>query len=508
MTADICILVEGTYPYVPGGVSAWIQALIRNLPQFTFCVVYVGSLPEARGKQVYQLPENVVEFREFFIHDTQWTRHEHAPKHDQALWSALREFHLHRPAGSATAATSIGRDVCRRVPNDITPYDLLYAPQSWQMIVDLYTERAADCAFMDYFWTFRFTHLPILNLLQAEIPKASVYHAISAGYNALLGCLAKIRYGAPLLMTEHGIYTRERDIEIAQLDWIRGIPQSQFVLSSTPGYLQQWWSNMFRFMATFSYELSDRVISITAANQQYQLHNGADPDKMMVIPNGVDVERLSVSPPKHVHSGDRFVVGFVGRVVGIKDVKTFVRAIKIAAAAIPNVQAFIVGPEGEEAEYAAQCHALVERLGLSTVIQFTGPQDVREYYKQMDVLVLTSLSEAQPLVILEAYCFGVPVVATEVGACRELLEGITVEDRALGPSGLITPPAHPRATADALLQLWQDERLWSRMSKAGYERVRRFYRQEDLYAAYNNLYRRFIQLSPVVSEGRWATWPA
>jgi len=500
MTADVCILVEGTYPYVSGGVSAWIQSLIGNLPQYTFCVVHVGSLPEARGKQLYQFPDNVIEFREVFIHDTRWTHGEHTPRCDRALWSSLRDFHHNRAAGTSSGDAAIGRDVCRRVPEEIKAFDLLFATQTWEMLTELYTARAADSSFMDYFWTFRITHLPMLNLLQAEIPSARVYHAISAGYNALLGGLAKIRYGAPLLMTEHGIYTRERDIEIAQLDWVRAAPRSDYVLSSTPGYFQQWWSKMFRFIAKFSYELSDRVISITAANQQYELSNGADPDKMMVIPNGVDVEGLSAMPPKDARSNGRFVIGFVGRIVGIKDVKTFVRAIKIASAAIPDLLVFVVGPEGEEAEYAAQCHALVETLGLSAVIQFTGPQDVREYYRQMDVLVLTSLSEGQPLVILEAYCLGVPAIATDVGACRELLEGTTPEDVALGPSGLITPPAHPQATADALIKLWRDEELRARMSRAGYQRVRRFYRQENLYAAYDRLYRLFTQISPVAAH--------
>jgi len=500
MTADVCVLVEGTYPYVSGGVSNWIHSLIGNLPQFTFSVVYLGSRPEQQRELVYTLPENVVEFRELFIHDTNWTRYKHPPRHDPALWSALREYHHAQAAGSGSSHTDISRQLCAHIPGASSSFDLFFAPQSWDMIVDLYSAHAAHCSFVDYFWTFRFTHLPILYLLEVDIPRARVYHAISAGYNALLGGLAKIRTGAPLLLTEHGIYTREREIEIAQLDWIQGQQQSGHAVSAMPGYFHRWWVDMFRYLTTFSYDLSDRVISITEANQHYQLQNGADPEKMMVIPNGIDIERLSMVRAESRGTTDRFVVGFVGRVVGIKDLKTFVRAIKIASAVIPDLVTYIVGPEGEDPEYATQCHQLVETLGLSDTIEFTGPRDVCDYYRLIDVLVLTSLSEAQPLVILEANCAGIPVIATDVGACRELLLGITAEDQALGASGLITPPAHPQATADALIRLWRDGSLRAHMSRAGQERVRRFYRQETLYAAYEDLYQRYMYVSPTPSE--------
>ncbi len=500
MIADVCVLVEGTYPYVAGGVSSWIHTLIRNLPQFTFSVVYLGSTPEQRGERHYELPENVIDFRELFIHDTKWTIARRAPRYDPELWTALRDFHLTGATGKPSSYATMCRLLCENMPGTISAFDLFSAKQSWDMIVKMYALRAADFPFMDYFWTFRLTHLPILYLLEAEIPKARVYHTLSAGYNALLGAFAKIRSGAPLLMTEHGIYTRERDIEIAQLDWIRSPHQSEHIVSATPGYFQRWWGEMFRYITHLSYELSDRVISITAANQRFQLQNGAEPEKMLVIPNGIDVEHLRGVRTASRADTDRFTIGFVGRVVGIKDVKTFIRAIKIASTVIPNLLAWIVGPEGEEPDYAAQCHELVETLGLTELIAFTGPQDVREYYSQMDVLVLTSLSEAQPLVILEANCAGVPAIAPDVGACRELLYGITPDDQALGPSGVITPPAHPRATADALVQLWRDDALRARMSTAGAERVRRYYGQESLFAAYGDLYQQYIDMSPVEAE--------
>jgi glycosyltransferase involved in cell wall biosynthesis len=111
-----------------------------------------------------------------------------------------------------------------------------------------------------------------------------------------------------------------------------------------------------------------------------------------------------------------------------------------------------------------------------------------DYYPRIDVVVLTSLSEAQPYVILEANAAGVPVVATDVGACREMLEGRSPEDRRLGPSGLLTGVSHPEQTAEAVLQLLGEPRLWRAMSEAGRARVARFYDQSDLISQYLNLY--------------------
>jgi len=101
---------------------------------------------------------------------------------------------------------------------------------------------------------------------------------------------------------------------------------------------------------------------------------------------------------------------------------------------------------------------------------------------------LTSLREAQPLALLEAHACALPAVATDVGACREILEGGVPEDRAMGPSGIVTPVADPEGTARALIELGQDARRRERMGEAGLRRVARFYRKADTFAAYRRLY--------------------
>ena len=574
--ADICLIVEGAYPYVTGGVSSWIQSLVTNLPHVNFAIMYIGSIPDPQRKAVYKMPGNVIEFREVFISDINRVR-----KHKRTTYatSAWHEFYaLHE-------AIAVGKpyDAHRLLPilrqpgfAGLSASDLFHARESWELVVKLYELYASEQSFVDFLWTFRFTYLTIFSIFEATLPQAHVYHAVSTGFSGLLGSLGKIRTGHPFLVTEHGLYTREREIEIIHSTWMGQPASSHRIDKRRMGFFQQWWFNMFLFMEKLCYDSADAIISITGVNQSYQLKRGADPQKLQLIPNGINIQQLAhlrqqetqaeaqevdfaelsaieavatrelhsiphdlsiqqlahlrqredqiwdrttlvsvnrVVPEKlqfrqkrldvqqtmdlplqenHALGSDSFLVGFVGRVVPIKDVKTFIRALKIASQIIPNLQAYLVGPTEEDLEYFQECQQLVKMLDLASVLRFTGSADVKKYYSQIDVLVLTSLSEGQPLVILEGNCAGVPVVATDVGACRELLMGISPEDQALGASGLITPVASPQETAEAIVQLWRDEDLRLRMRRAGQERTQRYYRQEQLYSSYTKLYQRYL----------------
>src|SRR5205823_2840531 len=135
------------------------------------------------------------------------------------------------------------------------------------------------------------------------------------------------------------------------------------------------------------------------------------------------------SPPAKPSAGPRPVIGFIGRVVPIKDVKTFIRAMKAIVAERPEVEGWIVGPTSEDEAYATECRQLVSALGLDRNVKFLGFRAPEEILPQLGLLALTSMSEALPLVVLEAFASGLPVLTTDVGACREMVEGRTPEDR-------------------------------------------------------------------------------
>ena len=67
--ADICLLVEGTYPFVPGGVSSWVHDIILGHPDLKFSVVNIGSHPEAYGAPRFKMPENAVALHRVFCQE-------------------------------------------------------------------------------------------------------------------------------------------------------------------------------------------------------------------------------------------------------------------------------------------------------------------------------------------------------------------------------------------------------------------------------------------------------
>ena len=147
-----------------------------------------------------------------------------------------------------------------------------------------------------------------------------------------------------------------------------------------------------------------------------------------------------------------------------------------------------MGPQEEDPVYADECRALVANLDLQENVKFLGFQKVEDIFRQIGLLVLTSISEALPLVILEGYASGVPAVATDVGACRELIEGGCPADQALGRSGDVVPIANPEAVARAALPLLQDEGAWRSARQAAVQRVETYYTQTGMLENYGRLY--------------------
>ena len=494
--ADVCLILEGTYPFVTGGVSTWVHDLILGMPERTFSVVHISASRQEEMKVRYELPPNVVAFVECFVHDAVvhtdrcpgWS-----PWAARRLRRAIEEFHrspmdLKKPPfEEMMRACSVAGE---RVLNT---RDLLLSGKSWRYLLSRYEERHTAGSFIDYFWTWRAIHMPIFQILNAEIPPAKLYHLVSTGYAGMAGVVAKLRTGRPLVLSEHGIYVKERKIEINRADWIYTEPEKIVKVKTRPGILKEFWINNFLILGKLCYEYCDQIITLFQGNQEIQKEFGAPTDRLKIIPNGVKTKVFG--PLRHVERPSDGVsrVGFIGRVVPIKDVKCFIKACKLCADKLPGVEFLILGPTDEDPQYFSECQTLVEMLGMQDQITFYGPVDVKEYYPRLDVSVLTSISEGQPLIILEASCSGVPTVATGVGSCAELLLGRTEEDKALGPSGMITNIGRPDETGEALIKLLTDEPLRQGMIEAGFERIERYYRQDKVISDYETIYDKWIE---------------
>jgi glycosyltransferase involved in cell wall biosynthesis len=121
-------------------------------------------------------------------------------------------------------------------------------------------------------------------------------------------------------------------------------------------------------------------------------------------------------------------------------------------------------------------------------VKFLGFQKIEDVLPKAGVLVLSSISEGLPLVLLEGFAAGVPAVATDVGSCRQLMHGLPGEDAAIGAAGRIIGIADPEALAAAALELLGNPAAWREAQAAGIARVERYYSQERLFAEYRALY--------------------
>ena len=292
--------------------------------------------------------------------------------------------------------------------------------------------------------------------------------------------------GRPAAITEHGIYTNERRIDLTMAEWIPDSIALSLGRIDDRVDLRQFWIRTFEAYAKLCYRACTRITTLYGENQSFQTTLGAPRVKLEVIPNGIHMEKFAGL--KRL-PGRRPTVALIGRVVPIKDIKTYIAAIGKLKAAIPDVRALLLGPTDEDPDYHEQCMQLVRELGLEETLEFTGKVNIADYLPEIDVMALTSISEAQPLVLLEAGAAAIPCVTTDVGSCREIIEGLPEESPRLGSAGRVVRPMDVEATAAALRELLGDADLRRACGEVLRERVRLYFTSGASSARYAALYR-------------------
>jgi len=488
--ADICIIVEGCYPYVPGGVSSWIDWLIRSQPQSAFSVVSLWPKP-LETKSRYAPPDNLVRFDHLYLQDfgaPPRTPDGLSPDATRHLAASLTEL---MTKGGLSALAAVMEEL-KSLRRKVALEKFFNSRDAWRIVQDMYAREMPNGSFIDYFWAWRALSSGLFAVLEAELPQARVYHTISTGYAGLLAARARLETGRPSVLTEHGIYTNERRIELLMATWVADTIDKGHALDDPRFDLRDMWVRAFEAYARTCYETATRVVALYRDNQDPQRNLGALPDQLAVIANGIDLQRFAKLKP--AGDQDRPTIALIGRVVPIKDVKSFVEAVRLLAPRVPNLRAWIVGPTDEDVAYHAECRALVEELKLGATVEFTGPVNILDYLERIHVMVLTSLSESQPLVVLEAGAAGIPFIATDVGSCREIIEGRADEVPALGVGGAITHLAAPEEIADAAEVLLKDPAARRKAGNALKARVAAYYTSERASAAYRELYGRMVEM--------------
>ena len=418
--ADIALLLEGTFPFVSGGVSSWVHQLIQGFPEYRFACMFLGSRAEDYGDPRYALPDNVVHVETHYLHDSH-AASAATPHHQrtQTPWRAwpifMRALRQSAQPGRVAARRSQTSSPALLGQDGIDEHQFLHSRESWDYITEQYREHCTDPSFVDYFWTVRSMHQPIWQLqrIADNLIPVKLLHTVSTGYAGFLGALLKQRTGRPLLLSEHGIYTKERKIDLLQSDWLA---DNRDVFQQDPtqiSYFRDLWIRFFSSLGRMCYgsvrpdrgavrgqpATPDRGRRAAGQNPQHPQRHRSRNDSRLLRNGRLRSRRCSC---------------LIGRVVPIKDVKTFVRAMRIVVNRLPEAEAWIAGPKTRTRNTPTSA-GLSSSLGLADKVQFLGLQKM-ELLPKIGVTVLSSISEGLPLVFWNPWP-PASGVATDVGAC-------------------------------------------------------------------------------------------
>ena len=180
----ICLILEGCYPYINGGVSTWMHQYINEMPEHEFVLWVIGAKAEDRDKFVYKLPANVVQVQQVFLDDALRVRdnglfsyrfskaekeaHQKLMNSDHPDWNLLFELYQ---------------------VQKINPMSYLKSESFLHTLTEICQRDFPFIAFSDAFHSTRSRLLPILYLMGTPIPEADCYHAICTGYGGLLASM-------------------------------------------------------------------------------------------------------------------------------------------------------------------------------------------------------------------------------------------------------------------------------------------------------------------------------
>ncbi|MER7275678.1 GT4 family glycosyltransferase PelF [Dactylosporangium sp. NPDC000244] len=476
----VVLVNEGTYPYATGGVTTWCDQLVRGLSEVEWdLVAIVGTEPD---RPAIALPGNVRSLRPVPVWGPARPARGRAERAagllcrgmlgdsapDLVLFAeglrALDELAL--PVRAPGRLDVLGRT---RFGRRVGRHPLAGAGLA-DILLDAWAKAAADGIRLPRLTLREADEAAVLlehalRPLAAPLPEdAQLVHANANGLSAMVALAAKWRLGVPFLMTEHGVYLRERYL----------------AAGAQPPGVKTALLRFHRALARLAYWEADLVTPVSGFNARWAVRHGADPAKLAVIGNGVDPERFPPLPGEPAEP----VISWVGRIDPLKDLETLIRALAIVRQSIPDARLHLAGPvpDGNES-YAADCRAVAESLGLGDAVTWAGPcASSREAFAAGQVAALSSISEGMPYTVLEAMMCGRPTVSTDVGGVAE----------AVGNAGLVVPPRDPAAFAAACVAFLSSAEFRATIGHSGRQRALSEYTLDRCLSAYRAKYRSLV----------------
>ncbi len=491
MTLSVLMTTEGTYPYSAGGVSTWCDALLRNTPDVRWTLLPLMMNPHIEQK--FDPPSNVrkivtvplwgIEEPSEFNSDipfgqlydrkrrtgTDVIEREFLPPFRELLriicfdpgdsaalgnvFVALEDYFRKRDYNETFKSRPVWlafKQIVEECARSLTTRNVRPGPKhQMPSLFDL-----TECLR----WLYHF-----LIVLAVRVPKTDVTHATAAAFCGIPCITARVRNRTPMLLTEHGVYLREQYLFLSRFHRLF--------------FCKQFLINLITAVVRANYHFADIVAPVCHYNTRWEVAHATPQHKIRVIHNGVDPDFFAASPKLH---GDPHVVA-TARIDPLKDIETLLRVAARMKSTHPRVKFTVYGSVADEA-YHRRCLALRRHLGVEDTVSIgTATTDVVAAYRDADVVLLTSISEAFPYSVIEAMSCEKAVVASDVGGVGEALEGC----------GVLVKPRDDERFAVEVAKLLDDHHLRLRLGAKARARVLDDFRLDHTIGKYLDLYRSF-----------------
>lgn len=474
---SVLMTTEGTYPHSAGGVSTWCDALLRNTPDVRWTLLPLMMNPHI--EQQFELPGNVrkilnvplwgIEEPAEFITDIPFAqlydrkRRTTSEAIEQEFIPHFREL-LRVICSNPGDATALGRVLVAledyfRVHDYNETFKARVTWETFKRVVESFPGRHQPTLFdltECLRWLYHF-----LIVLNVRVPRTNVTHATAAAFCGIPCITAKVRHGTPMVLTEHGVYLREQYLFLSRFR--RLIFCKEFLL------------NLITAVVRANYHFADVVAPVCHYNTRWEVAHETPQQKIRVIYNGVDPDHFAPAPKLH---GEPHIVA-TARIDPLKDIETLLRVAARMKATHPRVKFTVHGAVADESYYR-RCLALRRHLGVEDRVTIgSATTDVVAAYREADVVLLTSISEAFPYSVIEAMACEKAVVASDVGGVGEALEGC----------GVLVKPRDDERFAAEIGKLLDDHHLRLRLGAKARARVMDEFRLDHTIDKYLDLYR-------------------
>ena len=497
---SVLLTTEGTYPFEGGGVTTWCDVILNGLPDIDVHLIAVTGSTAITLKK--QLPPHVktVQAVPLFgsVEPTEFTRAEE-PFATTVLRRARtteqmvqRQFvpllkqllvALERPEDAGWNEARIIWELNRyfiRLDHRAT----FRAEATWRAFRDTIREQESgpdgiDVRLDDLIRSLRWMYSFLLPIT-CPVPRTDVCHATLAGFAGLAGVIAKLEYGTPFMVTDHGIYLRERYIAMSSA-------------TEETFFCKRFLLRLVHLVSRVCYVTADQISPVCDHNQRWEMRMGATPDKVHTIYNGIDTALFKPPPPEKDAERKRPTVVTAARVFPLKDIETLIRACDVTRRRVPDVEFVVFGNNTVDKPYTDKCMALIDELGVGDNFTFAGfHSNPAELYHEGDVFALSSISEGFPFSVIEAMACERPVVATDVGGVKEAL---------VGGIGIVVPPRGFEPLGDGLADLLLDDDRRRELGRRSRERAVEQFGVERMLDAHREAYERFagMELFPALT---------